>query len=400
MPTNLSNLIAPINTDPGLLALVTPAQMQSGLTAAARLNILLLQTIALTHVNDDGIISPADMQTLSNAIRSNPVALQSFLINHGDSNHALPTGFHQIQVRGGTLLFQGHEFTHKVVEGIYNFGSAIVNGSYTNPLDGHPEVVAKAAGWLNYFLNGVNVVHGTAGADLLDSGGYSAIFAAARNETFLAGGGNDSVWSLDGNDKIWAGTGNDTCGGGTGHDQMFGEAGNDMLYGQEGNDRIDAGDGNDTASGGNDNDVVVGGNGNDVVFGDTGNDVVYGQTGNDILYGNNGSDVVVGGSGADTIYLWEDVAMRDVIVFKANDSGMTATTMDVVWGFTSGQDDVDLRSLGPMSFRASNFAGGGNESFYYDGHYLRIDHTGDGVADMSVDFRFLQTMQLSDFILA
>jgi Ca2+-binding RTX toxin-like protein len=401
MPTNLSNMLTPIPTDTGLQALVSAAQMQSGLAAAGRLNTLLLQTISQTHVNDDGIISTADMQTISNAVRNSPASLQSFLTNHGNSNGPALTGFHQVQVRGGVLQFQGHEFTHKVVEGIYNFGSVIVNGSYVNPIEGHPEIVSKVAGWLNYFLNGVNVVHGTDGGDLLDSGGYSNVFAAARNETFFAGAGDDRIWSFEGHDTIFAGSGNDTSGGGTGNDRMYGDSGNDTLYGQENNDRVDGGDGTDTVSGGDGNDIALGGNGDDLVFGDNGNDIVVGQAGNDILYTNEGTDIVRGGLGADTIYLWENNSVRDVVGYYAYDTGTTAATRDVVVGFASGVDDVDLRSLGPMTFRTTNnFAGGGNGSCYYDGQFLRIDHSGDGVTDMMIEFTFLQHMRADDFMFA
>jgi hypothetical protein len=37
---------------------------------------------------------------------------------------------------------------------------------------------------------------------------------------------------------------------------------------------------------------------------------------------------------------------------------------------------------------------------YYDGRYLRIDHTGDGATDMIIQFKWVEDMSASDFLFA
>ena len=58
------------------------------------------------------------------------------------------------------------------------------NGRYFNEDGNDNELTADVAGWLNYFLNGVNVVHGSGLSDEPGTGTYSNCFAIARNETF------------------------------------------------------------------------------------------------------------------------------------------------------------------------------------------------------------------------
>lgn len=83
------------------------------------------------------------------------------------------------------------------------------NGRYFNEDGNDNELTADVTGWLSYFLNGVNVVHGSGLNDELGTGTYSNYFDKARNETFLAGAGNDKIWAGDGDDKVMGGIGAD-----------------------------------------------------------------------------------------------------------------------------------------------------------------------------------------------
>ena len=374
------------------------------------------------------------MLAISTATYANPADYVRFLEAHGNDNGTVETGFHHVQDDGGTLQFRGRALIDTVIDAIFHFGFRIENGRYLNEDGNDNETARDVAGWLNFFLNGKNVGHGGAGADELNSGEYSAVFASARNETFFAGAGNDRIWADIGNDTVWAGTGDDDSGGGTGNDVMYGEAGNDDLWGEQGQDSIFGGVGNDSLGGGDDSDRVEGGEGNDIVYGGNGNDTLLGGggwdrvhgesgndrleggTGNDSLYGGDGADTVMGnegndhlsggqgrdvlrgGAGADTINLWEGSQSTDMLVFIQGDSGRTRGAMDRVEGFESGIDKIYLCEMGPMVFGDIDFVGGNQGSCYYDGKFLRFDFDGDRATDMMVEFAWVNELKVSDFI--
>jgi len=416
MPTTLENLVAAVGADPGLRAQTSAADIRGGLAAATTLNRVLLEAIAASGVNDDGLLTGADMEQVSHAVFRNPAAWQQFILGHGNDNGSVETGFHLVQNDGGSMQFKGRNFINTVADAIYHYGFDVANGRYVNEDGASNETTADVAGWLNFFLNGVNVVHGSEGADTLGSGSYSSYFKSARNETFLAGGGNDRVWASDGNDTVRAGTGKDTAGGGDGRDTLFGESGDDTLWGDDGGDWLYGGLGDDVQGAGNGKDRLYGGEGNDRMHGDRGKDRLSGDAGNDTLYGGDGADrleggdgtdslyagegrdVLTGGGGLDRFYLWENKRGTDTLVFRAGDSGMTADTIDVVEGFRSGSDKIDLRAYGPMALAQLDYLGGGQASCYYDGTYLRIDGNGDGATDMMVSFRWVSTMAAEDFL--
>jgi Ca2+-binding RTX toxin-like protein len=376
MPANLTTLTAAISVDPGLRAATPVAEINLGLTAAVNLNTVLMQTIITTHVNDDGLITEADMQVISSAVFNNPTNWQKFIIGHGNDNGTVETGFHHVQNDGGSLIFQGRNFIDTVADAIYHFGFDIRNGRYFNEDGNDNELTADVAGWLNYFLNGVNVVHGSGLNDELGTGTYSNYFAKARNETFLAGAGNDKIWSGDGDDKVMGGLGNDTSGAGIGNDSLYGEIGNDTLWGEDGRDTLFGGDGVDTLGGGNQSDLLYGGTGNDTLRGENADDWLFGDVGNDNLSGGEGIDRLRGGAGADKLTLYENIKAVDTLFFAAGDSGKTWATIDSVEGFQSGSDKIDLRAMGPMTFAELDYVAGGNRSCYYDGHFLRVDTAG------------------------
>lgn len=443
-----------ISLDPGLNAHVSDAEIARGLAAVDSLSALLTSVIDRLGVNRDHLLTEADLKAISTAIRAVPDDYQRFVTAHGDDEGTTETGYHLLQNDGGNLMFQGRKFLDTVVDAIFHTGFTYSAGRFVNEDGNANETVADVAGWLNFFVNGVNVVHGSSGADELGSGTYSAALALAANETFYAGLGHDSIWADVGNDTVWAGAGNDRSGGGAGNDVLNGEAGNDTLYGEDGEDRalggagndvLGLGAGNDSASGGEENDTIYGDIGNDTLAGDAGNDLVYsgqgadlldggaghdtvsgdegadrvsgglgndkvyGGDGNDALHGNAGADelsggagadVIAGDAGADRITLWEAVQARDTLVFRAGDSGKTLTTIDTVEGFQSGIDKIDLRSFAGMEFAELDYIGGGTASCYHDGRYLRIDGNGDAVTDMIVAFKWVADLTAQDFLFA
>ncbi|MGB8811846.1 MAG: calcium-binding protein [Paracoccaceae bacterium] len=434
MAATLNTLIAAIKADPGLKANNPLAQLTLGYTAATVMNNLILKVVGTTNVNLDGRLSEADMTTISAGTYANPADYVKFIEAHGNDNGDVTTGYHNVQNDGGTLIFQGRNFIDTVADAIYHFGFRVQNGRYFNEDGASNETTADVAGWLNYFLNGENIVYGAAGNDELGSGAYSEYFAAARNETFIAGTGNDSIWADVGNDLVYGGDGNDRSGGGTGSDRMYGDNGNDTLYGDEGydalyggagvdmlgggaqGDRLDGGAGADILYGGDSNDSLYGGTGidelsgdagvdwleggldNDELSGGQGNDVLFGNEGNDSISGGEGSDYLRGGVGADDFQLWESTQASDRLYFVKGDSGKTFTTIDHVDGFRSGVDKIYLAGFGAMTFEALDYRGGGQASVFYDGRYLRVDGNGDAATDMIIAFNYVDTLRASDFV--
>ncbi len=98
-------------------------------------------------------------------------------------------------------------------------------------------------------------------------------------------------------------------------------------------DIIDGGDGNDVVSAGHGADILFGGSGNDSLNGQAHRDFLDGGDGDDILNGGHDLDILTGGAG------------RDTFVFdKASDSSTAKS--DIITDFVSGEDVLDLRSLG------------------------------------------------------
>ena len=136
-----------------------------------------------------------------------------------------------------------------------------------------------------------------------------------------------------------------------------------------------------------------------MLCGGAGNDTLQGGVGNDRIEGNDGADVFLGGLGADIISMWDGDGARDSMVIEAGDSGRTRTTIDVVEGFASGEDVIDLRAFAGMTFEDLDYAGG-HASAYYDGRYLRLDTDGDRASDMILQFKWVDELVTSDFLFA
>ena len=380
MPVDLSRLLDALAADPGLLGAVAPGDRSDGLAAASDLAGLLAQTLTDLNLNADGLITASDLSAVSAAIRADGAASARFQAAHGNDGGGSETGYHLLQNDGGSLVFQGRNLADTVADAIFHFGFATVNGRLVNEDGALNQPVARVAGWLNHFINGVTLVEGSDQADRLTSGAYSADFAGAENELWLAGGGDD---------RVRAGLGADTIQGGTGADLLLGEAGDDEIQGEAGNDALRGGEGQDSLSGDE---------GDDLLRGQEGDDLLSGGGGRDVLRGGAGQDSLWGGAGADRISLAETVQACDVIVLASGDSGTMGGLADLVTGFVSGIDKLDLTALGPMSFEAAGFSGTG-ASAWYDGAALRIDGDGDGTCDMTIRFHGLADLVAGDVLM-
>ncbi|MEP4197544.1 MAG: calcium-binding protein [Aliishimia sp.] len=288
--------------DPGLAANIHQQDIDGGVAAARVMNDVVITALNSTGVNADTKIDASDMRTLSAFIRSDSNLYDTFLSGHGNDEGDLETGYHLVQGDGGAYRFQGRDFIDTVADAVYHIGFAIVDGRFQNEDGDQNETVEDVAGWLNYFLNGENIVYGTSGEDRLGSGHYSFALDAAVHEVFEAGAGNDRVNAGLGNDVVFAGTGDDRANGNEGDDHLKGEAGDDKLWGNEGNDLIEGGVGADVLAGGEGMDELHGGDGNDTVYGGLGDDVLHGDSGADELAGEDGDDILIGGNGDDRLW--------------------------------------------------------------------------------------------------
>lgn len=418
MPTPLDDLSDAIFRDAGLRAELSDREMLRGDTATRRINTMILDAIQQTGANDDGLLTPREMRRLSEVIQADGDAFIRLITQHGYDNAAGDSGFHILRGNGGTSVFQGRNFVDAVADVIYHFGYRIRDrdGQYVNEDGNANGSYVQGAGWLNFFLNGENVIYGSSGNNELGSGAYSANFAKARNETFMAGDGRDKIWADVGNDKVMAGNGNDISGGGRGNDLMFGEAGQDTLYGDVGRDRMYGGSGDDTLGGGQGNDRLYGGADNDLIYGEDGydkidggdgrddlsgqdgNDRVSGGAGADKLSGGEGADRLIGGAGTDKIYLWETNAAADTLVFSLGDGGNSHDTADLVEGFDRGRDKINLSAFDGITFRGTDFVGNGKASARFSDGFLLIDADGDRKTDMFIEFRYVDKLGGGDFV--
>lgn len=86
-----------------------------------------------------------------------------------------------------------------------------------------------------------------------------------RLETFLLGGGNDTLTGGTGDDLLLGYRGDDVLSGGSGADTLEGGRGNDRLIGGAGVDTLQGGDGNDTLNGTDAGNAIYGDAGDDLV---------------------------------------------------------------------------------------------------------------------------------------
>jgi Ca2+-binding RTX toxin-like protein len=114
-------------------------------------------------------------------------------------------------------------------------------------------------------------------------------------------GFNDTLMGDDKANTLEGRFGANLMDGRNGNDTLYGASGNDTLIGGNGRDILAGYDGNDRLSGGKGNDLLQGGGGNDRLDGGAGNDTLQGDGGNDTLSGGGGKDLLQGGAGGDRL---------------------------------------------------------------------------------------------------
>jgi serralysin len=161
-------------------------------------------------------------------------------------------------------------------------------------------------------------------------------------------------------------------------------------------------------------DNLIGSSFNDVLTGDLGSNLLNGGAGADTLIGGLGADTLTGGTGLDWLYGGIDTS-RDVFDFNFT-AESTAGSTDRAYNFD--RVDADVIDLSTIDANATNGAGT-NETFAFTGTtataysvwyaagtldatsgvFVRVDSTGDAIADSQIFVASMTSMQASDFIL-
>lgn len=296
---------------------------------------------------------------------------------------------------------------------------------------------------------GDDTLYGGNGDDFLELDGGNDLGYGGDGNDFM----RDDLYSPRGNDTLYGGNGNDTITLSEGNDQVDAGGGDDLvsvqletgttdvLDGGAGRDRLSSGGGNTetlvivatvTGSsltfirggvsmltavnfedfalfGGQMADSLTGGAGNDTLRGNAGFflnpqpaldiDTLTGGAGNDILVGRDAADRMSGGTGADS-FIYE----------KITDSGVTVASRDLILGFQTGLDKIDLALIdadlgltGDQAFTlVAAFGGAVGQAVIASvvaGRWLvSLDQTGDGTADLMIDVRGV-TLAAGDLIL-
>jgi len=210
------------------------------------------------------------------------------------------------------------------------------------------------------------------------------------SNTIIGNGVANTIIGLGGNDRLELRGGDDRGFGGDGADTLLGWIGNDTLDGGVGSDSLDGGIGNDSLIGWYGDDLLIGGAGYDVLRGGIGKDTMYGGDQNDTYIPGGGRDVMFGQAG------------RDVFVFAtATEIGLGAGS-DVIWGFVSGEDRINVAILGLTFIDDGAFTGGSRQvRFTTSGNngLLQFDFNGDRVVDQQLVMPGLFDISAADLLL-
>ncbi len=165
---------------------------------------------------------------------------------------------------------------------------------------------------------------------------------------------------------------------------------NSSHYGSDSDDRYNGGSGHD---------YYTGGLGNDLLNGNAGGDDLYGGDGNDTFFGGLGKDLLVGGDGND-IFKYSNVT----------DSGILATTRDVIADFTVG-DKIDLSAIDAKAGFSRNdsfsFIGGtadltlanANGAVWFDNGVVYVSTDRDLAAEFQIELTGVSSVTAADFVL-
>jgi Ca2+-binding RTX toxin-like protein len=217
-----------------------------------------------------------------------------------------------------------------------------------------------------------------------------------------------STTPTDGNDSITGTNSDDIIDGKLGADTMVGGLGNDDYYVDNAGDKIveNKSDGIDivgstlknyTLGNNLENLILLGstninGTGNsekNLIAGNDGNNILDGRADDDKLAGKGGADTLIGGAGAD-IFAFTNLT----------DSGITIETRDTIKDFSSSQGDkiglIFGLNNGFVFIGDAEFDGKTAEVRFFN-NILSLDSNGDKIADFSVKFIGVKSLDAGDF---
>lgn len=221
---------------------------------------------------------------------------------------------------GTTLFITGVAFNDRDGDGFYDVGEQRSGVTIDWLGDSGGAVTSASAGGYNLRVPG-----GTNGtADVAVTAG-----GVTMNATIAVPGTNVKLDVIDG--RVLASSHSLTLGSGGVDARLLGVSSGNVLTG------------NDAAN------VLAGNKGANTLSGMGGNDTLRGGAGGDALIGGAGRDTLIGGRGPD-----------DFVFRSASESGTTASTADIVRGFTRGKDDIVVSAID------ANVGLSGNQAFVLD----------------------------------
>jgi Ca2+-binding RTX toxin-like protein len=189
-------------------------------------------------------------------------------------------------------------------------------------------------------FNGADTVDGGIGIDTLDLLSARSGLDVDLSAGTITGGG----WDSGGTIRV---VNVETVFGGWHDDRLVGDGAANLLDARDGADSLDGGGGNDTLYGAYGADTLQGGGGNDLLFANTATTPYDDQ--DHFLAGGTGNDTLTGGSG------------RDVFAFSETPGAPNA---DVIAGFTSGLDAIQLDSAFHANLGSSGGFTAGDDRFW------------------------------------
>ncbi len=243
----------------------------------------------------------------------------------------------------------------------------------------------------------INAAAVTGGAVFLTNHGVIQGAASAYN----GGTGTDVITNFGTLSGIGTGGGSDQVrNAGLVNSFVLLSSGDDSYDGRRGSvaGYVDGGIGNDTLWGGLIEDDLRGGTGSDLLAGNDGDDTLTGSDGDDTLSGSAGDDVIRAGLGFDIL---TGGSGRDTFAFASAAEISSALIRDRIRDFETGQDQIDLSALPPLSYLNlavfSNVAG--QVRYQKNIGQLQGDLDGDGLADFVLVLEGNPVLVAGDLIL-